>query len=263
METHSRPSPLLHTRVPPHLLSTDTSWVIPLVIPLPYIALYILSKSDPGVITPQNYLNHIQLFQYDSIIFPPNNICRTCQIPKPARSKHCSACNVCVARLDHHCTFPREGGGLTLGIWIGNCVGYSNTYLFLLFLVVNAALLGYSTYVHWTIFSYRVGQIREVQRQTIASLGHALHSYRLRSTYQLYTAVILEAQLGGALFLICTMICLLTTAFTAHHLWLLSTGTTTNEQLKWADIKYGLAVREIVVLDPDDEYMYPLPQPGS
>ena len=74
-----------------------------MVIPTPYLALFVLARSDPGIITQQNYLNHISLFPYDNIVFTPNNKCRTCQFSKPARSKHCEACNACVARHDHHC----------------------------------------------------------------------------------------------------------------------------------------------------------------
>ena len=81
-------------------------WLVFLAIPAPYISLYILSQSDPGIITPQNYLNHIDVFPYDNILFTPNNLCRTCKFSKPARSKHCEACNACVARQDHHCTLP-------------------------------------------------------------------------------------------------------------------------------------------------------------
>jgi len=49
---------------------------------------------------------------------------------------------------------------------------------------------------------------------------------------------------------------MLTLGFMVHHLWLLSTGTTTNESFKWADIKEGLEVKEICILDADDPYMY-------
>lgn len=144
---------------------------------------------------------------------------------------------------------------LISGVWIGNCVGYSNTHLFLLFLLVNNLLLAYSSYLHYLIFSHKVAEIRLFQRKTIASFGLALHSVKLRSTYQLYSSVILEAEMGGALFLVCAMICAVTAGFMLHHCWLLSTGTTTNESFKWADLKDTLAAGEIVILDQDGPFM--------
>jgi hypothetical protein len=78
------------------------------VVPLPFIALYVLAKSDPGIVTAQNYLAHIDVFPYDNVLFAPHNKCRTCHFAKPARSKHCNACGVCVARNDHHCITPKK-----------------------------------------------------------------------------------------------------------------------------------------------------------
>ena len=58
--------------------------------------------------------------------------CRKCHHEKPPRTHHCSICNVCVLRMDHHCP------------WINNCVGYRNHghYLRFLFYVTLGMVCG-------------------------------------------------------------------------------------------------------------------------
>mmetsp|Transcript_121434 Transcript_121434/g.259283 ORF Transcript_121434/g.259283 Transcript_121434/m.259283 type:complete len:320 (+) Transcript_121434:147-1106(+) len=47
--------------------------------------------------------------------------CQECGEERPERAHHCSACGLCILRMDHHCP------------WIGNCVGWRNhKYFFLL-----------------------------------------------------------------------------------------------------------------------------------
>ncbi|MQL94559.1 hypothetical protein Taro_027210 [Colocasia esculenta] len=50
-----------------------------------------------------------------------SQLCPTCKIIRPVRSKHCPTCNHCVEQFDHHCP------------WISNCVGKRNKWDFYVF----------------------------------------------------------------------------------------------------------------------------------
>lgn len=51
------------------------------------------------------------------------SICKKCLIPKPQRTHHCSICNMCYLKFDHHCP------------WLNNCIGHFNQRYFFLYMV--------------------------------------------------------------------------------------------------------------------------------
>ncbi|XP_041076704.1 palmitoyltransferase ZDHHC15B-like [Polyodon spathula] len=65
--------------------------------------------------------------------------CDRCQVIKPDRCHHCSLCELCVLKMDHHCP------------WVNNCIGFSNYKFFLLFLTYAMV---YCLFVASTVLQY-------------------------------------------------------------------------------------------------------------
>jgi len=96
-----------------------------------HVTLYVyVGRSDPG------YVGREMTVDFDGLVenleengkvnkINPQQICYTCDIVKPLRSKHCRICDRCVYRFDHHCG------------WTGNCVGQKNHPYFVAFIVIQ------------------------------------------------------------------------------------------------------------------------------
>ncbi|XP_028157492.1 palmitoyltransferase Hip14 isoform X2 [Ostrinia furnacalis] len=99
-------------------------------------------RSDPGVITASKadkFQTIIELSESARGGFEPARFCSACLVRRPLRSKHCSVCNRCVAKFDHHCP------------WVGNCIGARNHRYFIGFL---ASLVGMCAWMLWGCCAY-------------------------------------------------------------------------------------------------------------
>ncbi|KAK2031440.1 DHHC zinc finger domain-containing protein [Colletotrichum zoysiae] len=190
-----------------------------IAIALPYVFLYLSVMADPGYITPENHAYHMSLYPYDYSIFFPGQMCSTCNLLKPPRSKHCSICKRCVAKLDHHCIF------------INGCVGYQNQHYFVLLLVSTAILTSYGALLGFSLLAGKIGSQYPAWSFWLPR-GMDIKEYLLIWSWALQDSVGM-----GAVTLLAAMTSPLVWGLLSYTVWLIYCGTTTNESLKWSDWK--------------------------
>ncbi|XBI41721.1 hypothetical protein VPH35_126152 [Triticum aestivum] len=99
------------------------------------VMFYKCSRKDPGYISANTRDSHNQRddepllkMELDNPALLTGNwsqLCITCKIVRPVRSKHCSTCDRCVEQFDHHCP------------WVSNCVGKKNKWEFFMFITLE------------------------------------------------------------------------------------------------------------------------------
>lgn len=135
--------------------------------------------------------------------------CRKCRADKPPRAHHCSICNVCVLRMDHHCP------------WINNCVGLRNHGHYIRFLVfVTAAML-----VGLVLMASRLISLRDAFLHVSSTHGR----FSFAVTLETMQLVFLIADIVG-----CAVLSLIIGLLAAVQLANVAAGHTTIEGLELA-----------------------------
>ncbi|XP_077088573.1 palmitoyltransferase ZDHHC9-like [Siphateles boraxobius] len=121
--------------------------------------------------------------------------CYTCKIFRPPRASHCSICDNCVDRFDHHCP------------WVGNCVGKRNYRYFYLF-TLSLSLL--------TIYIFAFDIVHVVLRSVDSGFVNTIKET---------PGTVLEV-------LVCFFTLWSVVGLTGFHTYLISLNQTTNEDIK-------------------------------
>ncbi|CAD8128147.1 unnamed protein product [Paramecium sonneborni] len=179
-------------------------------------------RYKPGIITKENnkvYQNEFKEY-YDNVVYLKDNQCKTCNIIKPARSKHCRVCNVCVSRFDHHC------------VWIRQCVGQKNYKYFVKFIITHAILCDYGAYLGFRCIWGIIVQERLLQAQ----FRDPVTKQRLQATWGIIIKYLFyKNTMYIFIVILCVVMGIALTCFALYHLYMIGQDTTTNERMKRSD----------------------------
>ncbi len=135
-----------------------------------------------------------------------------CNVFKPDRCHHCSACNRCVLNMDHHCP------------WVNNCIGFWNRKFFLLLLFYGVATLAFFAVVMLDNF------IHTIQWHLTAYSGTE------NNTFDIKECVINSVYDATYIFVLFLIVIL--TKFTYFHITLVRKNMTTLESLEHKGTEY-------------------------